>query len=64
MVPAAVTPWWRADATHPTHTHAARTQAVAQLHTGWHVALYIADYSAPFRRVEALGLIDNDHPFR
>lgn len=38
--------------------------AVEALDSGWHVALYIADFSGPFSRVEAAGLIDNDHPFR
>jgi hypothetical protein len=39
-------------------------QAVAALHTGWHAAIYVADFSGVFSRVEALGLIDNNHPYR
>lgn len=39
-------------------------QSVAALHTGWHAAVYIADFSEVYRKCEALGLINNDHPFR
>ncbi|KAI8465170.1 MAG: hypothetical protein J3K34DRAFT_437916 [Monoraphidium minutum] len=43
---------------------AATPEAIRGLHTGWHTAVYISDFSAVFRRIEALGLINNDHPFR
>jgi hypothetical protein len=43
----------------------ARTDAgVAEAYSGWHVCIYLANYGPAFRSIEALKLIDNDHPFR
>lgn len=48
----------------PTPRPTPTPQSVRALHSGWHIAVYLADFSAPFEKIEALGLINNDHPFR
>ncbi|GBF96841.1 hypothetical protein Rsub_09697 [Raphidocelis subcapitata] len=42
----------------------ASDEAVAALYSGCHAAVYIADFGGPYSRIESLGLVCNDHPFR
>jgi hypothetical protein len=39
-------------------------QAINKIRSGWHSAMYVADFSSVYKRLESAGLIDNDHPFR
>ena len=39
-------------------------QGINSLWSGWHTAMYVADFSSVYKRLETAGLIYNDHPFR
>lgn len=39
-------------------------QAASELFEGWHVALYVADFSRTYGAIENRGLTTNDHPYR
>lgn len=38
-------------------------QGFAEIYDGWHLALYVADFSRAYQALADMGLIFNDHPF-